>query len=279
MTLQEFTGQTGNEETRRGRGPTRLFPVSPLSDALRLPRSILQYGLDGKIVRFTLLAKLEQTHEYTLTRDLITSSSKYGLTTGSFASAHLEVTDDGRAALALDSDSVEGKNKLFEIGIIRINPFNKLYQKLKDKPLPDATVLKDELHNLGVTLQDSEKATEVFTANIEFLGLLVPIKGRNHVGSIESIIAQLPSTDETTSTGRGPFVGDVATAEVRSVQTQTREMPLATPSPPNLAQTEVVSNEPSVHIDVQIHIDSSANPDQIDQIFASMARHLYGRQG
>lgn len=34
---------------------------------------------------------------------------------------------------------------------------------------------------------------------------------------------------------------------------------------------------PSVHIDIQIHIAADARPEQIDQIFASMAKHLYGR--
>jgi len=32
--------------------------------------------------------------------------------------------------------------------------------------------------------------------------------------------------------------------------------------------------EPSIHIDIQIHISPDAKPDQIDQIFASMAKHL-----
>jgi uncharacterized protein DUF5343 len=32
---------------------------------------------------------------------------------------------------------------------------------------------------------------------------------------------------------------------------------------------------PSLHIDIQIHIASDASTDQIDQIFASMAKHLY----
>lgn len=32
--------------------------------------------------------------------------------------------------------------------------------------------------------------------------------------------------------------------------------------------------EPSIHIDVQIHISPDANADQIDQIFASIAKHL-----
>ncbi|MCX6345268.1 MAG: hypothetical protein NT018_09385 [Armatimonadetes bacterium] len=38
-----------------------------------------------------------------------------------------------------------------------------------------------------------------------------------------------------------------------------------------------ISPDPSLHIDVQIHIDANATPEQIDQIFASMAKHLYGR--
>lgn len=32
---------------------------------------------------------------------------------------------------------------------------------------------------------------------------------------------------------------------------------------------------PSLHIDIQIHIASDASADQIDQIFASMSKHLY----
>lgn len=34
---------------------------------------------------------------------------------------------------------------------------------------------------------------------------------------------------------------------------------------------------PSVHIDVQVHISPEAGPDQIEQIFASMAKHLFGK--
>jgi len=35
---------------------------------------------------------------------------------------------------------------------------------------------------------------------------------------------------------------------------------------------------PSMNINLQIHISSEASPEQIDQIFASMAKHLYGRE-
>ena len=35
---------------------------------------------------------------------------------------------------------------------------------------------------------------------------------------------------------------------------------------------------PSVHVDVQVHIDPGASAEQIDRIFSAMARHLYGRE-
>lgn len=35
------------------------------------------------------------------------------------------------------------------------------------------------------------------------------------------------------------------------------------------------SNQPNLHIDLQIHISPDSTPDQIEAIFASMAKHLY----
>lgn len=36
-----------------------------------------------------------------------------------------------------------------------------------------------------------------------------------------------------------------------------------------------VTDRPALHIDIQVHIDPTSSPEQIDQIFASMAKHLY----
>lgn len=35
---------------------------------------------------------------------------------------------------------------------------------------------------------------------------------------------------------------------------------------------------PAVHIDIQIHISPESTPQQVDKIFESMAKHLYGRK-
>jgi len=58
------------------------------------------------------------------------------------------------------------------------------------------------------------------------------------------------------------------------VQTGPMHSPVSNSQPVH----SVVSNgpNPSVHIDIQIHISPEASTDQIDQIFKSMAKHLYG---
>lgn len=54
-------------------------------------------------------------------------------------------------------------------------------------------------------------------------------------------------------------------------------------SPPAPSATKHLPNahraSPSVHIDIQVHISPEASGDQIDQIFKSMAKHLYGTTG
>lgn len=50
----------------------------------------------------------------------------------------------------------------------------------------------------------------------------------------------------------------------------------------NLSRPQIIggtSGGLSLHIDIQIHIDSDATPEQIDKIFESMAKHLYRNSG
>lgn len=43
-----------------------------------------------------------------------------------------------------------------------------------------------------------------------------------------------------------------------------------------LADKDTKSSRPNLHIDLQIHISPDSTPEQIDTIFASMAKHFYG---
>lgn len=63
------------------------------------------------------------------------------------------------------------------------------------------------------------------------------------------------------------------------VQTGPMHLPAAAVAPaPARTPNAGNSGGPSVHIDIQIHISPEASTDQIDQIFKSMAKHLYGER-
>ena len=53
----------------------------------------------------------------------------------------------------------------------------------------------------------------------------------------------------------------------------------ATGKAEKVREGEDTYTRPSVHIDLQIHISPEASPEQVDQVFASMRRHLYGNVG
>jgi hypothetical protein len=52
--------------------------------------------------------------------------------------------------------------------------------------------------------------------------------------------------------------------------------PVQTAPPATPVQPARMAEGPAVHIDIQIHISPESTADQIDKIFESMAKHLYG---
>lgn len=246
----------------RSRAP-KLFPLTSFEDALLLPTKILEHGVDGQIKRLTLLDKIGKSPSSSKTRAWIIGSSKYGLISGSYKSSSLTVTGEGRAILTPGS-SVEKTRKMFGLAVGRFDPFMKVYGKLKDQRLPDETVLQDELGHAGVDEVDCQRAATIFAANIRYLRLVRQVKDADYVVSIEEAVEHLSP----------------AYSVPEEVRAANGESPAADSyAPPSRATVEgaATAGAPSLHVDVQIHIDATASAEQIDQIFSSMAKHLYGR--
>ena len=115
---------------------------------------------------------------------------------------------------------------------------------------------------------DVQSAAEIFVANARFTGLIRDLSGSERLISIEQALEELPLTADDTAD----------TTPTNSLVEEGVEIPEEETAGPDRSTRTVVSG-PTLHIDIQIHIDSSASADQIDQIFASMARHLYERDG
>lgn len=261
MATENPDGGNAQRRARRNRGPAKSYPVVPFESTVRLAKGIDEYGIAGEIQRLTLLSKLSMSPTSSATRNLIVGGKRYGLTHGSYGASLLSLTDEGEAFLKAD-DSDEAKGRAFRLAISRVEPFAKLYEKIREKRLPDASVLQDEFQRTGLTADDASKAVEVFAANLQYLGLIEKIGASDHVRDVGTTVTQEPELEPIISPGGGPaFKSPAPPPPVASVE-------------PTVA---VSTQEPSLHIDIQIHIDSSATAGQIDQIFESMGKHLYGR--
>jgi hypothetical protein len=92
--------------------------------------------------------------------------------------------------------------------------------------------------------------------------------------------ADQPSTDRSAQPGSAPL-GRPSRRTRETSRPGSSARTVATPEPSPTPAPSPVSRQaqqPSLHIDIQVHIDPAATPEQIDQIFASMARHLYDRE-
>ena len=247
-----------DDKRRRTRGPSKPYPVIPFEEALELPRNILEHGVQGEIQRLTLLDTMGITPTSSKTRTLITSSAKYGMTVGSFNASSLSVTDDGKVLFDSSSSPAVLQRARFRAAIAQFDPFKSVYEKLSGNRFRDANVIGDELVQAGIAEGDREAATEIFEANLRFTGLVKDVSGSDYVMTMDDITGHPPRDN--------PEIPAADTDQQHRSHT-----PIGSPT--------VNGAAPSVHLDIQIHIDSTASSDQIDQIFASMAKHLYGKDG
>lgn len=90
-----------------------------------------------------------------------------------------------------------------------------------------------------------------------------------------------PTVDSPKSTTNGTTpkasTPKASTPKPSPAKSKSSSAPAAGMQPPEQPASHRKQESPNVHLDIQIHIPASASTDQIDSIFASMAKHLYGR--
>ena len=253
--------QDSTTSKKRGRGPAKPYPTMTFNKVIVLACTIAEKGLGNQMRRVTLFQELGLKPGGSTGRQMIVGSNKYGLTSGHYNAESITLTEEGQQITQgnLEVDD-ESRVLAFKLAIEQIESFNALYELLKGRNLPAPAILHDELGNHGIADSDREKAAEVFLGNMKDLGLVKETEEGEHILSIDEVTAETAADNL-----------DTTEESVSADQTDTKAMinqETDTPSQPNL---------PALHIDIQIHIDSSASPEQIDRVFASMARHLYGR--
>ena len=266
MAQQALDGQASEQATRRGRGSTKPFPVMKFEDVLILPQTILSHGANRRLRRITLFDRLGKSPDSGPSRQLIITSGRYGLTSGGVQAEHIAITEVGIEILESDHPTNAVFSKKFECSIGKFEVFRQIYESLMSQRVPADDVLTDLFSQAGLPSSDLEAAAGVFVANLRYLGLIRLLSGAERIISIDQLLEESPTDSEDISP-EYPIVEP-------AVETAT---PVTAPK----EESRKVAGEakrPALHIDIQVHIDPTSSAEQIDQIFASMAKHLYGNE-
>lgn len=251
----EASTETNNGDSRRARR-RKDFPVTPFSEAAALAETILREGVERQLRRLMVFDRMGRKPDSGKSRQLITDSGKYGLTVGGYSAEYLKVTDDAVELLNADSDHGARVRKEFEMSVQRVPAFNSLYERLKNSRVPAMDVLADMLE--PVPLEDRRRCADVFLDNAAEIGLIRQYSGENRLVPIEQVLEELPGEPQTGDSPPDPNTGP-------------HDESVGRKQPPQLQHPQ----GPTLHVDVNIHIDASASGEQIAAIFSNMAKYLY----
>jgi len=232
------------------------FPPFSLEESLAIAKTIWENNSGKPMRRLTIFDALKRSPSSGASRQLVTASSGYGLTQGSYAAEVLQLTERGQAI----AERNDPKAKIDAIMTVEI--FAAFFEHYKNATVPATAAAADFLKGQGVPEQSVESCLETLLECGEYVSLIQEISGVKRIVSSEHALETLSK--------RQPVI---KAAPGTPSQQPEKEPAIETPLP-NLA-TQHVTDSPSVHIDIQIHIDANAKLEQIEKIFESMAKYLY----
>jgi hypothetical protein len=187
-------------KSKRGRRRTvRPFPASSYKEAAELAEALLQIsGGAREVRRITLFDYLNRSPDSGPSRQAVTNSARYGLTTGSYQAETLRLTDDGFAAVNPEASARERARAQFRLAIESTPAFKALYERFSNNKLPSQQVMKDSLvSEEGLNEDDAKEAVELFIVNAREIGLLRTLSGAERILTLDHLLDLLPAAADT----------------------------------------------------------------------------------
>ncbi len=176
---------------KKGGAAARPYPVASFREATAIAEGMFRIRSGDKVRRLTLLEQMQRNPNSSATRMLITNSSKYGITTGSYAAEYIELTPNGRLACDPEGDRRSRLKAQFDLAIDGIEPFKLLYDTYVGRKLPVHEVMKDRLSEAGLVYDNPKECIDLFVVNVKDLGLL------RNIASAETLIPIEQALDDT----------------------------------------------------------------------------------
>lgn len=165
-----------SEKDEKRKYATTAYPKYSLMDALRIAQSIKDNGAGKPFDRLDLAKSLNYSPASSGFRMLITASSRYGLTVGSYMAKEISLTPLGRSIMYPQNpeEKADGlKKALFNIPL-----FQRFFTDYENNKLPDVEYLANTLNRTyGIPAEDCADCYKMIVKNAEELKILDNISG------------------------------------------------------------------------------------------------------
>ena len=186
-------------EKKSGKKAIKSIPSMPFEEVLHLSQAIWECASGKRVRKITLFDHLGKSPDSGPSRFLITSSSKYGLTTGGYQAEYLELTDDGAKASNPDGIEQEIVEARFKLAIQGNKFFNHLYESYKNMKVPSNKVLEDCIIEFGIQQHEAKQCVETFIVNAKFVGLVKILSGAQRLVPIEHLLEEITGSSAAKS--------------------------------------------------------------------------------
>jgi predicted nucleotide-binding protein len=211
-----------NENDAVGQGTSGSdFPKHSLKAALRVAIALEDKNSGNPMPPTDVAIAIGKSPGSSDFRMLLSSSIKYGLTTGSYNQSKVSLT--GLARDILEPTSDESKNKALAQAAFTPQVLGRIFDSYKNKKVPDPQFFQNALgRDFGVPRDQAARCAAIFQDNVEFLGLLRQASTGKWLaaepsGAISAQTSESTESDEAevdvpTAAAHGPSVAPVARA-------------------------------------------------------------------
>ena len=182
------------------------IPTMAFEDVIVLAEAIWECASGKKVRKITLFDHLGKSPDSGPSRTLISSSSKYGLTSGGYQAEYLELTELGGIASNPDSTPRVAAEAKFKLAIASNKFFSHLYETYKTMKVPTNKVLEDCVVELGIESHEAKQCVETFIVNAKYVGLIKTLSGAQRLISIEHLLDELKDDSSCASVAQPAIV-------------------------------------------------------------------------
>ncbi|MGD0569013.1 MAG: TIR domain-containing protein [Candidatus Sulfotelmatobacter sp.] len=178
------------------------FPKHPLKTALRVPLALEEKNSGNPMPPTDVAIAIDKSPGSSDFRMLLSSSIKYGLSTGSYNQSKVTLTALARDIVAPTSD--EAKSRALLQSAFMPPLFKSIFASYKGKKVPDMQFFQNALvRDFGVSRDQAGRCAAVFYENADYLGLIRQATTGKWLSSEPTGMAPLEELVETGEAGGG----------------------------------------------------------------------------